>query len=1078
MKMERYKNILCVNRTRFCFKLICAFVAVLLLVPAVYAQSKPATNNEAANIIITGKVIDAHTKQPIKAAQVSVLNLGTTATTDDNGEFSVKTTSLLAVLKISAYDYNVVEFPLRGNKSVVVKLLSDQFSAYFKKTVGLTGDVNNAATTYASKGVDNLQQVNSMSADELIQTSLGGDVRAITRSGVSGIGSSFFIRGINSLNANAQPLFVVDGVIWDNMNDVVSIHKGFFSNPLNTINVNDIESITVVKDGTSIYGSKASNGVVLIKTKRSQTMVTKISLNVLAGTTDMPGAIPMMSGENFRIYASDLIGSKGITGTDISNYGFLETNKANYKVYNSGHNNTNWGKEVYQRGVTNSYMINANGGDEKAMYYFSVGYTTNKGIVKSTNSDRLNTRLNADIKLLQNFNLGLNIGVAQITRSLLDDGMSFSSPTWLTYVKSPFLSPNSFTFAGEKSTDMEHTDEFGIGNPNGIIALSVNNLRNTRVNVGLLPSIKISREFTLSSQFDYSVNKTVERHYIPMHYTPEQVIPDYGISQNEVSGQTMRNTNFFDDTRLTYEKSFGTQSRLKAMYGWRYTNTYYESDYVEEHNTTTNNNTQVTGAFKFLQVSGVNNQTNSLSNYLNVDYDFANRYFLTATVSMDGSSRFGKETQGGVSLFGRSWAIFPAVNAGWLASSERFMKDIDFVSLLKIRAGYGMTGNDGIKDYQSMAYFSGVKFMGKANGLLLANLNNPTLQWETTGTAHAGLDLGLFSDRLSFSFDYFSSNTSDLLMLKQLPIVSGLGTYWTNGGTMENKGYEFSANWKMLNLKNLKWEIGASLGHYANKITSLPVADYSTMVYGGEVRTAVGEAAGSFYGYKALGVFATQAEAEAAFKMQNAGTKTALQNQNADGTTSKFAAGDIHFEDKDGNGIINENDKQVIGNPNPDFYGNITSKISYKRLSLSTVFTYSYGNDVYNYFRSQLEAGKDFSNQTNIMITRWTADGQVTSQPKAVYGDPMGNSRFSTRWIEDGSYLRLKNITLSYDFPIKSNFIEGFNIWVSANNLFTFTKYLGQDPEFSAGNSVYTQGVDAGLLPLTKSYYVGIKFNL
>ena len=620
---------------------------------------------------------------------------------------------------------------------------------------------------------------------------------------------------------------------------------------------------------------------------------------------------------------------------------------------------------------------------------------------------------------------------------------------------------------------MAQTDDFDVANPEGIIKLSINSLRNTRVNVGLLPSIKLSKNLTLSSQFDFNINKTVERHYIPLYYTPEQIIPDYGISENEVNSQVMRNTNVFDDTRLTYEKSLGNLHHLKALYGFRYSNNYYESDYLEEHNTKMNSNTQITGSFKFLQTAGINKQTNSLSNYVNVDYDFDKRYFLTATAAMDASSRFGTETKGGVSLFGRSWGIFPAVNGAWLLSSEEFMKDLSTVSMLKIRAGYGVTGNDGIEDYQTRAYFSGVQFIGKANGLLLANLNNPTLQWETTKTAHAGIDLGLFNDRLSFGFDYFNANTSDLLLLKQAPEVTGLGKYWTNGGTLENKGYELSVNWKVLNFKNLKWELGATVGHYANKITSLPVPDYSTTVYDGEIRTAVGQPVGSFYGYKSLGVFATQAEANLA----------GLSKVNSYGSISKFGAGDIKFEDvADANGIkdgiIDEKDKQIIGNPNPEFYGNITSKISYKQFTLSTVFTYSYGNDVYNYFRSQLESGKEFYNQSNAMVTRWTAEGQTTNQPKSIYGDPMGNARFSSRWIEDGSYLRMKNITLSYDLPIKSNYIEGLNLWVSANNLFTLTKYLGLDPESSANNSVYYQGVDAGLLPQTRSYYVGVKFNL
>jgi hypothetical protein len=272
----------------------------------------------------------------------------------------------------------------------------------------------------------------------------------------------------------------------------------------------------------------------------------------------------------------------------------------------------------------------------------------------------------------------------------------------------------------------------------------------------------------------------------------------------------------------------------------------------------------------------------------------------------------------------------------------------------------------------------------------------------------------------------------------------------------------------VFNFKNLKWELGASVGHYENQITELNGGSYTTQVYEGEVISKVGEAAGSFFGYKTLGVFSSQAAAETAN----------LKLRNADGTFTNFGAGDVIFEDKFADGIIDEKDKQIIGNPNPDFYGTISNKFSYKRISLSTIFTYSYGNDVYNYFRSQLEAGKDFSNQTTIMNTRWTADGQETSQPKAVYGDPMGNARFSDRWIEDGSYLRLKTVTLSYELPIKSKFIEGINLWVSANNLLTFTNYLGLDPEFSAKNSVYYQGVDAGLVPQTKSYYVGVKFNL
>ena len=264
---------------------------------------------------------------------------------------------------------------------------------------------------------------------------------------------------------------------------------------------------------------------------------------------------------------------------------------------------------------------------------------------------------------------------------------------------------------------------------------------------------------------------------------------------------------------------------------------------------------------------------------------------------------------------------------------------------------------------------------------------------------------------------------------------------------------------KALNFRDFKWEIGATAGHYKNKITELPNGQFTTQVYDGEVISAVGNPAGSFWGYKTEGVFATEAEAAAA----------GLKILNSDGSYTHFTAGDMIFADLDGNDIIDERDKLLIGNPNPICYGNITSNFFFKRFALNTVFTYSLGNEIYNYQRSKLEAGSDYSNQTTAMLRRWFVEGQATDVPKSYYADPMGNARFSDRWIEDGSYLKLKTITLSYELPLKSEFIEGMQLWISANNLLTFTNYLGADPEFSAKNSLFFQGVDAGLIPLPKA---------
>ena len=1066
--MKNYKYMSTMNGIK---KAIKSISTVLLFVICFSAQLLKAESKESKPVAthsLSGLVRDAHTRKPINAVQIKTLNGDASATTNEAGVFKLKVTSTTALLTVSAFDYNFREFAIQGKDSVVIELYSDDYSNYYKPIEGVNGSLDNILISSSIKGVNDLSHTTAVTADEALQTELGGDVRAVSRSGLSGIGASLFVRGLNSVNANAQPLFVVDGVIWNNLYDFASIHKGFFSNPLDIIDVNDIESISLMKDGTSMYGSKAANGVILIKTKRGTSTVTKISLNIVTGMTTIPKTIPVMSGNAYKTYVTDLIGTSGMTNTEISQLPYLNDNPAR-STYNIYHNNTNWLDQVYQNGISKSYSLNVNGGDDKALYYFTLGYTDNSGVVKTTDMQRYNMRLNADIKMSRAVTMGVNVGFSRIERTLLDDGVdNTTSPTWLALTKSPFLSPYTFTPLGVKTSEFTYADIFGIGNPGGIINYSNNTLKQNSFNITLKPEVQISPTLLLSEQFDYSLNKMDEDYYRPYLFTAPIFILGIGESKNERESQVSRNNSIFSDTRLKFEKQFDVHNRLNVFLGMRYINDYFESDYVEGHNSGSNSSVNLLGGFSHLKTDGINNQTNSISNYLNANYSYDNRFFLNAAASMDGSSRFGNETTGGFSLFGHSWGVFPSLNGSWLISSEKFMKYVRAINLLKLRAGYGITGNDDIHDYQTETYFSSIRFKEGANGVVLTNLANPKIQWETTGRANLGLDMGLFNDRLTLSVDVYSSNTSNLLVLKQLNDISGLDSYWTNGGKLSNKGIEFSANAKLLNLKNFHWELGLSVGHYINKITELPNGSYTTSVYGGEILTSVGNPAGVFYGYKTKGVFATEAQA----------TASNLKKMNANGTYSYFGAGDVIFDDVHKDGIIDAQDKQIIGNPNPKLYGTISNKFSYKKLTLSALFTYSYGNDVYNYQRSQLEAGIDYSNQSTAMLSRWVTEGQVTSQPKAVYGDPMGNSRFSDRWIEDGSYIRLKTIMLSYNIPIKNNFIEGVNIWVSAENVFTLTKYTGADPEFSAQNSVLYQGVDPGLVPKSRSYYIGLKFNL
>jgi TonB-linked SusC/RagA family outer membrane protein len=1017
--------------------------------------------------IVKGKVRDAKTREPIMAAQIHTQNHKSAATTDEKGNFEIQVHSPGEVLIVVAFDYNQREVPVRGRESLTIDLYSEVFRDYYKEIESLTGPVRSSFTVHASHGTDDIGYPVFLSVDNAIQSRLGGDLRALSRSGQRGLGASLFIRGLNSVNMNAQPLFVIDGVIWNNYFDISSVHEGFFNNPLNDIDMNDIESITVIKNGTSIYGSKGSNGVIVIKTKRGVDLATKIVFNAVGGLTGKASSLPMMAGDPFRVYTTDLLGMTDLTFEEIGELDFLNDDPTSI-TYPKYHNNTNWDNEVYQQGFTHSYNIGVSGGDEKALYFLSLGYSGNQGIVKTTDLQRLSTRTNADFFLTDNIKLGMNMGYSSIDRTLLDDGINpYTSPTFLAMVKAPYLSPYSYTPTGTLTTDLEDADEFFIGNPTAVIANALNTNKHYRLSIGFKPEFTLSPAWTLSTQFDYAVDKFKETYYSPMIGVPDRMLPGIGISENVFKSQIMRNVALFDDTQLKVEKSIKEVHHVKAIAGIRYISNHFEADYGEGHNSGSDQKRNLLDQI-IRNTTGVSNRIKSISNYVLIDYDFDNRYFLSAAAAVDASSRFGRETRGGFRLFERSWAVFPSVHAAWLLSSEEFMAHVKAIDWLKLRIGYGYSGNDDIHPYAWSAYLESTRYMDRANGLVLANIGNTEIQWETTAKASLGLDAILFNNRLALTADLYSHKTKNLLFLKSLPEVAGNGYYWGNGGELSNKGFELSADMKLMNRTRFKWELGASIGHYTNQIESLPDGDYITTLYGADILTSVGNPTGVFYGHKTLGVF-TDEEAAATAN---------LRKIDENGVSHFFKAGDMHFEDFFKDGMIDDRDRQIIGDPNPDFYGSLNSKMVLMNFSLELFFTYSYGNDLYNALRAELESGSLFMNQTTAMLNRWFYEGQKTTQPGVAYLDPMGNARFSDRWIEDGSYLRFKTLSLGYTVPLKSTVIEGLKVWISANNLFTLTHYLGRDPEVSVQNDVLYQGIDNGLMPLTRNYFVGLTMNL
>lgn len=913
----------------------------------------------------------------------------------------------------------------------------------------------------------------SLSPDDAISDNLAHDVRSIRRSGQYGIGNKMFIRGLNSLNANASPLIVLDGVVIDEYPDESSIHDGFFINRLLDIDPQDIERIEVIKDATALYGSKGANGVVLITTKRGISDKTRITLNASLSAKQTPHLPAVLNGNEFRRYVTEVY-----QGTDNGNAaagsfeGIFNENSAD-KTYPISHNATNWNDEVYKTGILQHYSLGIQGGDDVARYNVSVGYLNGNDVVRSTNLSRINTRVNADINLTKWFNLGAEVYFSRVDRELRDDGANeISSPGFTARIKAPFFNPFTYTDDGSTLTrTLADVDALGVTNPRALIENAKGAHRQYRFSINAIPVFTFGKYWTVRGQFSYYQDKTNEHYFSPMTGVTPRKLEDLGISRNVVKEQDIHQSSIYGDANVGYHRLFADRHDLKLTLGERLFVNSYKSSYGEGHNTGDDQIYNLSTNLDYLQTGGADIDWRSTSVYLQARYTLNEKYSIWAVGAADASSRFGSKASGSLSALGTRWALFPSAGISWDVKGERFLANAAWLDALKLHASWGMTGNDALNAIASWGYLAPINYVGVATGNAISNLQNNSLKWETTTKLSAGLEIALLHDRLSVGFDVYRHQTDDLLNYRRADILSGQTYYLTNSGSLKNNGFEVQANGKLITTKDFKWNLGLSINHYKNEITDLPEGEFTTDILGATVLSRAGEAAGVFYGYKTAGVFATTAEAAAA----------GLKVRNEDTSLSSFAAGDVHFIEPNAayaGGIIDDNDRTIIGDPNPDLTGALTSRWQWRRWELDVHCSFQLGGDIYNYQRCQLEAMSSLHNQSRAVINRWRGEGQLTDMPRATFGDPLGNSRFSDRWIEDGSFFKIRQVRLTYNLPINRPFIEGLALWAAVDNVCTFTRYLGADPEFYYGNSVLTQGIDYGLMPSCRTFSFGVKLNL
>ena len=1076
---------------------ILTFLVLLVGTSTVSAQTEAVAEQKATEQLeeITGTVYDAVTQEVIPGVRVEALNNNRyTAMTKPDGTFTIKVPAHVASLYISTPGYESVIIKARQKGDIKVNLYDEKFSSFVE---------NGFDVTAKSEAVIDMSKATSLETE--VQNQLGADVRTIMRSGTVGLGGLMLMQGVNSINASAQPLIILNGVIQDLQDSYSAIHEGFYNNTLAAIDVNDIEKITVLKNATSIYGAKGANGVILIDTRRGHSMATRIEAQAYGSYTMTPRLPQMMNAEQYRIYANELMGD--ITTTK-DRFPFLWDHDNYY--YNMYHNETNWSDYIYQNAWAQNYHVNVQGGDEAAMYNFSIGFADGASTIKSNDFNRLNIRFNTDINLAKNLDTRFDISYSRIVRDLRDDGIQqdlnagpMVSPGFLSLIKAPFLSPYRYNNSGELTGALENADNFAqisnsvldnktvnnsFANPLSILEYGDGNNKNnqeyTVFDVTIAPEWKIGKGWSASTLFNYTLHRTSEKYFRPMTGTPNFLIVGTGYSQNEVRSFFSKEEAIYNDTRVTWEKKAGYHN-FNAFGGFRFSNFAYDSNFMSAHNTGNDKLPDVKADYDYTTTDGEENVWRNMSYYANLDYNYMNKYYLQGSIAAETSSRFGRETEGGIQFAGVSWGIFPSLQAGWLVSAEPFF-NTDVVNVLKLRAGIDYSGNDNISNNAAFTYFENVQYSDKLMGVKMANIENQAIQWETTRRLNLGLDMQAFNNRLRISGDVFHNTTNNLLTLKELSYLTGLQYYWCNGGAMNNTGAAVNITGRAINTKDWKWEIGANIGTYKNEVTKLPdgttfnsqkdgaLYGYTTDIYDATILTAVGQAVGVFFGYETDGVYAKASDVPVSAKT---GLPLSTQDVNT-GILTPFEAGDVKFVDQNGDNIINQQDRVIIGNPNPDLYGNISSNLMYKNFSLSATLNYSLGNDVYNYQRSLLESGSSFYNQTTAVTNRWKTEGDITDMPRASYGDPKGNNRFSDRWIEDGSYIRLKDITLSYNVPVKASWLQGLTVWCAGTNLLTFSKYLGSDPEFSFSNNVLYQGIDNGLLGQSRSFQLGVKINL
>ena len=977
---------------------------------------------------INGQVIDS---KGIAMPGVTVIEKGTTngAITDAKGNFKLNVAGAASVLVVRFIGYNDQELPVGTQTSFTITLTENVRALNDVVVVGYgtqkKRDVTGSVTSVGSKELAN-QSVPDVG--QALEGKAAG-VQVIS-SGAPGSNVTVQIRGVGTIN-DASPLLVIDGV--PTPADV---------NYLNNLNMNDVASIDVLKDASAaaIYGSQGANGVLIITTKKGSSGPGHLNFNFFAGVQSVAHTIPLLNAKQF---------------TQLNNEELTNNNQATNPAYANPASfgaGTNWQNAIFRNAPMQSYSLSYSGGTDKSDYYVSLGVLDQQGVVIDSKYRRYNLQVNTNQKVLSWLKTGIN---ATLEHDEKPSGGGSISGALSANPAQPIYNTD-----GSYSGPVGQSQWYGsVTNPVGQYNLTQNNtngynvLGNLYAEATIIPGLTFRTTPGLTATF-----------YDTRTWSPENNLQPSPQAQSYLAESYNKSITYNWDNYLTYDRTFGKDHHLTVLAGTsaEASNFNYLSGNITGFASTLTQ--QLNDGATLPNVGGDGSQWSLFSLIGRANYSYKDRYLLTATVRRDGSSRFGAD---------KKYGTFPSASFAWRVSQEPFFKDITFFDDLKFRAGYGETGNQNIGNYGfASALTPGVyNFNGTVVPIeILENPSNPELSWETIKQSNIGIDATFLHDRITLSVDAYLKKTTGMLVPYVLPISTGFtGTTEINAGKMQNKGIEVNINSRNLT-GVLSWTTNFNISFNQNKILSL---DQNASLFPGGSSIGlngylainqVGHPVNSFYGYVTQGIFQTYFDVQA----------HAAQVNGSD-IYNRTSAGDIRFKDLNNDGIINASDRTIIGNPNPKFIFAMNNTWSYKGIDLSVALQGVYGNQIFNANNITQEAMSGANNQVAYVLSRWEGAGTSNTVPRAIYGDPNENSRLSDRYIEDGSYLRIKNLTLGYTLPksiLEHAGIKSVRIYASAQNLYTFTKYTGVDPEVGAN------GIDLNVYPVTRTISLGLNFGL